>query len=365
MFDEESLANSLNVVSDSDDDACDSEELASLFTGQFELQAQTRVSKNNAYILHLCGATFSPKNDNLLYTCSMDGTVKLWDLRTDLTSCKTEFKDGTYGATGAPKPLTSFDVAPDDRFVCAGSQLVDGDAFLLFWDARSSKLLGGYWESHSEDVTQVCFHPLKQTTMATGSTDKLINIFDISASCEDDALLHTLNTESSVAKITWLGGEDSLSCITHTEDVQLWKTDGERPEVQFSRETVTKCLQRTSVDNCYLIDVHWKETSGQVMLLAGSLSRKGQCLRSLEVTNEKLKPMCQFLNNKEVVRTSWYLQNDERVITGGEAGYLNVWKQRQASNGHENNLPSKSSSMKMPSKFKQHKEFSKPYRLCS
>jgi WD40 repeat protein len=45
---------------------------------------------------------------------------------------------------------------------------------------------------------QVCFHPTKQDTLASGSTDGLINIFDVSKSCEEDALQQSLNTESSV-----------------------------------------------------------------------------------------------------------------------------------------------------------------------
>lgn len=71
----------------------------------------------------------------------------------------------------------------------------------FFRDLRTSKLVGGYWESHNGDVTQVAFHDQHPTTIATGSTDGLINIFDISQNDEDDALLTTLNTESSVVSI--------------------------------------------------------------------------------------------------------------------------------------------------------------------
>lgn len=41
------------------------------------------------------------------------------------------------------------------HFLCAGTELFEGDAFLVFGDARSGKVLGGYWESHSDDITQV------------------------------------------------------------------------------------------------------------------------------------------------------------------------------------------------------------------
>jgi WD40 repeat protein len=47
-------------------------------------------------------------------------------------------------------------------------------------------------------ILQVCFHPTKQDMLASGSTDGLINIFDVSKSCEEEALQQSLNTESSV-----------------------------------------------------------------------------------------------------------------------------------------------------------------------
>lgn len=90
----------------------------------------------------------SKKSENLVYTASLDGRIKLWDLRKE-NSVK-ELKD-----ENGIKPLTCFDVSCDERIICAGTELVDGDAFILFWDIRSRKPLGGYWESHTDDLTQV------------------------------------------------------------------------------------------------------------------------------------------------------------------------------------------------------------------
>jgi hypothetical protein len=33
------------------------------------------------------------------------------------------------------------------------------DSFLLFWDVRKYNLLGGYWDTFGDDVTEVKFHP--------------------------------------------------------------------------------------------------------------------------------------------------------------------------------------------------------------
>jgi hypothetical protein len=62
--------------------------------------------------------------------------------------------DDTEGSKNL-KPLSAFDIAASGRFICGGTELIDDDAFLLFWDIRSTNLLGGYWESHTDDITQV------------------------------------------------------------------------------------------------------------------------------------------------------------------------------------------------------------------
>lgn len=62
--------------------------------------------------------------------------------------------DDTEGS-GKLKPLSDFDIAFSSRFICGGTELINDDSFLLFWDVRSTRLLGGYWESHTDDITQV------------------------------------------------------------------------------------------------------------------------------------------------------------------------------------------------------------------
>lgn len=53
------------------------------------------------------------------------------------------------------KPLSCFDVSCDGRYIIAGTEVIKDDAFLLFWDVRTTKLLGGYWDTHQGDITQV------------------------------------------------------------------------------------------------------------------------------------------------------------------------------------------------------------------
>lgn len=104
--------------------------------------------------------------------------------------------------------MASFDLSCDDRLIAGGTEHTSGDVFILFWDIRQSgskvgnknNLLGGYWESHMDDITCLTFHPNKRNILASGSTDGLMNIFDLMQSSEDLALTSSLNTESSVVR---------------------------------------------------------------------------------------------------------------------------------------------------------------------
>ena len=154
----------------------------------------------------LSGIKFSPSNINYLYTVSPQDCIKLWDLR-DYKSPARSFIDSStpsQNGTAIPKkPMLCFDVNRNDEFIAAGTEQVVKDAFLLFWDIGSGKMLGGYWESYGDDVTTVSFHPEDNDKLATGGTDGLINVFDVSQSTEDDALLTSINTESSIRELFW------------------------------------------------------------------------------------------------------------------------------------------------------------------
>ncbi len=110
----------------------------------------------------------------------------------------TFFIDTPETSGGKKKPLLSFDVSLGDQLLSAGTELVKEDSYLLFWDLRSTKLLGGFWESHSDDVTAVEFHGTQTHSIASGSTDGLLNVYNLLQPSEDDALLYSFNTESSV-----------------------------------------------------------------------------------------------------------------------------------------------------------------------
>ncbi|XP_066996410.2 WD repeat-containing protein 89 isoform X4 [Anabrus simplex] len=231
----------------------------------------------------ISGVRFNSQNGNLLYSGSCDGSVKLWDIRTG-NVCVNSYQ-GTLDTSEKVKPILSFDVTPNDRWICAGTELVNEDAFILFWDARSSKLLGGYWESHTDDITQ--------------------------------------------DKLGWFSrdGNDALMCITSTHILQLWDPVEVAPDAHFSREAITSAMMRKNTEDCYLVDIHPRESDdGRLVLLCGSRAGKGECLRLVNVHGKKLSPASALKGNKQIVQASWFDEDSECLVTGGERGILNVWK---------------------------------------
>lgn len=79
----------------------------------------------------------------------------------------------------------------------------------------------------------------------SGSIDGLINIYDLSKSCEDDALIETLNTESSVEQLLWFteNGKSCISCITHVADLQLWNLIDTQPYQHITRTDLAHTIR--------------------------------------------------------------------------------------------------------------------------
>lgn len=229
------------------------------------------------------------------------------------------------------KPITNFDINQNDRLLCAGTDQINSDVFLLFFDVRQRQLLGGYWESHTDDITQVKFHPTNPDVLASGSTDGLINVFDVSNSSEDDALQYCLNTESSVDRLNWhknVYDKDLISCITHTNDLHLFNVEESESIVEFKRDLITERMKRISSMDCNLINCHNTE-DGEVLILSASNFNRGECIRSLKVANKKLSPVGNFNGNRQIVRTSIYNPQKDLFLTSGESGIVSLWSTQQ------------------------------------
>lgn len=253
----------------------------------------------------ICDIRYGNESANSLFVAVTNGKVYAYDLRSKLAPVQ------TFQSEEIPqKPFACFDINANDSIVCAGTEQYAGEAYIVLFDVRQSSPLITYNDSHRDDLTQVRFHPSKINVLASGSTDGLINVFDTSLADEDDGLEYCLNTESSIQTINWLRKEnepdsgDLLSCITHTNDFQLFDVEDSELIFQSDRKEITKLIKRKS--DCYLINCHTM-SNGEIALLAGSNYNNGECLRSLKLRKQsKFRQLNNFIDNKQIIRCSVY-----------------------------------------------------------
>jgi WD40 repeat protein len=260
---------------------------------------------------------FFNENPDLVMASSSAGEIVLYDLRS-FKKVHT-FEDDTEVIV---KPVNCFDVNSNDRLLCAGSDELNHNVYLLFFDIRERRLMGGFFESHQEEVTDVKFHPTNPDRLASGSTDGLINVFDCKQESEDDALEFSLNTEDSVNRLKW-HSDDKLSCITNTNDLLLYDVSSQDLLKKWERSSIADAIKRKSVIDVNIVDCH--NIGNEMMYLATSNYNKGEALRSMKFNQNSMEPLANLSGNSQIIRTSLYNEKDNMYLTFGESALISVW----------------------------------------
>ncbi|XP_018582993.2 WD repeat-containing protein 89 [Scleropages formosus] len=276
----------------------------------------------------LCGVRFAHASPNLLFSGSADGTLRSWDTRSPVSRPVQVFQS-------APSyPLCCFDVSCSDAVLCAGTEQQGEDSFLLFWDARMLKggaggVLGVYSESHSDDITQVRFHPRNPDRLASGSTDGLVNVFDLSCGSEEEALLATCNSSSSVSTVCWAGkGYERLLCLSHDEGLHLWdlgQLDTEEPLTILSvADARGSAALPSGAALDYFVGGAWSEVEEKLLVVGGT--RRGE-LSLLKCGDQGLQLLKTLQGGHSATVRCFLWDSAEGVlITGGEDAQLLLWK---------------------------------------
>ena len=124
---------------------------------------------------------FDKVDSNVLWVSNLNGNICAFDLRQPLllpAVCLT-----------APNTILSFDIDASHTKLCAGTELNKEDAPILIYDLRNPQSIERKFEDcHSDDITQIKYHPNNPNVMISGSTDGLCCLYDMSQSEEDEAL---------------------------------------------------------------------------------------------------------------------------------------------------------------------------------
>lgn len=188
--------------------------------------------------------------------------------------------------------------------------------------------MGGFFESHQEEVTDVKFHSNNPDIVASGSTDGLINVFDCKQESEEDALQFSLNTCDSVQKIKW-HQKDRLSCITNTNDLLIYNYESQDLVKKWPRSEITESMKRKSVIDCNIIDCY--NIGDDMMFLGSSNFKKGECLRSLKFDETSLTPLADLSGNSQIVRASLFDEKRNIYMTFGESAFITLWNESTSS----------------------------------
>jgi WD repeat-containing protein 89 len=123
-----------------------------------------------------------------------------------------------------------------------------------------------YKEVHSDDVTELQFHPQDSNILLSGSTDGLVNIYDTRITDEDECVIQTFNHGASVHHAGFLSTTE-VYAISHDERFALYNMaeDHEKGSAMVDFENVRELL------GCqYVANVIPKAHSGGAVIGAGS-----------------------------------------------------------------------------------------------
>ncbi|XP_066468430.1 WD repeat-containing protein 89 [Tiliqua scincoides] len=278
----------------------------------------------------LSGVLFAHASAGLLFSACSDGTVKCWDMRLATSEPAQLF-------CGYPSNVfVSFDISCNDLVICAGTEKVEEDAFMVFWDARGctnsassrKEPLGAYSESHNDDITKIRFHPLKPNLVVSGSTDGLVNVFDISKDNEEDALLSTCNSDSSVSFIGWSGKDYwQVYCMTHEEGFCWWdlaQLDTEEPILLLCIPDAREVVSMENAKLQYLIGGLYHEKLDKLLVVGGMSTGS---VHLLDCGTDGLSPVGSLRGgHSATVRSFYWDVADDSLLTGGEDAQLLLWK---------------------------------------
>ncbi|CAI9723557.1 WD repeat-containing protein 89-like isoform X1 [Octopus vulgaris] len=273
----------------------------------------------------ISGIKFAHNDTHLLFSSSWDGSIRCWDIRTDFKKPAQEF-------AGCDKCLLCLDINSSDSKIAAGTESVEKEVELKIWDRRQNVLLTDFTDSHMDDITQVSFHPTNENLLASGSTDGLVCKFDLAEDTEENSLLLTMNSLSSVAFVGWCSPNyDQIYCTTHVDTFHVW--DSTEGDLLYQMTNVKEKL-KDKVE--YIVDYIGSEKTDHWMVLAG---QKNGNLSILEFSNDKDVEIISSLSGGHtgIIRCLHWDKMTSSLVTGGEDSMVCLWSTTTAEENKESN----------------------------
>ncbi|PYH97274.1 WD40 repeat-like protein [Aspergillus ellipticus CBS 707.79] len=260
-------------------------------------------------------------SQQLLSTAGRDGKVKLWDLRSGKNSAVLELE------TSNQAPVLAIACCPETNSVVAGSELLSYQAIVAFWDTRSpGQTCLQYVESHSDDVTELQYHPTRKTTVLSGSTDGLVNIYNTTIADEDDALVQVIN-HGSVHHAGFLD-EKTIYALSHDEVFSIHPATNPDEQTQEPDPVLFGDLRQPL--GCEYIAQLFVGSQGPYIAAGNKWENRLDLIPLVSTPSwgfdQKSLWRLPGAHGEEVVRSVYLDEQSQTVFTCGEDGFVRAWK---------------------------------------
>ncbi|KAG5731985.1 WD repeat-containing protein 89 [Termitomyces sp. T112] len=262
-----------------------------------------------------------------LMSSGRDGSVKIWDTRTNSYSIK-------MTNLGASRALLCCDISPDGMTVAAGTEIQGEDALILYWDPRRPAApLRTHGSTHSDDITTMCFaHAdlgMPRNTLLSASSDGLVSTSNADETDEDEAVLHVGNWGCSISQAGWIQASSGVK-IWAASDMETFSTWTHELDLCQSLDIRSPVLhgKRTWVTDYLVGCARNPNTPDTLGVFAGS--NEGD-ISLLSNANLAVPGAPWYLHNTwslghaGIVRSLLWDHESNVLVTGGEDTKINVW----------------------------------------
>ncbi|KAL8447784.1 hypothetical protein Emed_004079 [Eimeria media] len=337
-----------------------------------------------AHSAPVTSCSFLHQNTHVLVTSSQDGSIKLWDLRSQtrdhagMAEAQATMQVAPTGSREAE--MWGLAVRSDDKVIAASfKNAIKGfDTRALCSAAapspgrgqpRRNKRLLWDLQVHGDVVAALRFHPVHPTLLVSGGEDSLVCVTDTTTAVSDSednevSPVACFSQERAVKGLSLVGPGASCVCIRSAmEDVGLWQVEGlarDRGDRNNNNVVVQRKAEWLSVrshpsiregDSCgYVVEVFYDEVTGRLFILAGSVSGN---LLLLHANLDGVSPAAEFKRDTShmglvqgsghngVVRGAISIPvvggGGSAILTCGEDGRVCAWRQRDSNNERHTN----------------------------
>nr|GAT46200.1 WD40 repeat-like protein [Mycena chlorophos] len=261
-----------------------------------------------------------------LVSSGLDGSIQVWDERTNSYSIKMTNLGNTRG-------LLCADVSADGLTVVGGTQLQGEDAHIIYWDPRQPAVpLRTHSSTHSDDITVVRFSPDNPDLLLSASTDGLISTSTATEDDEDEAVVHVGFWGCSVSQAGWIYSSANAPVkIWGHSDMETFSTWSDELDLRQSQDIRDPSLHNHALyewHTDYLIGCHSSATSPDLKVFVGSNQGDFALLSNADFSVVGAPWQIQHswsTGHSDVVRSFYWDEDNSVIVTGGEDSKINIW----------------------------------------